>query len=177
MIKDEIKNVYDWLSTADVKRNQVSGIPARNQFILFLRLMLEELSETAESGGEDILDEFNQIMKAQIKSNELLLNTQTVEPDYTLFRDGMADLQVVLQNGNYMSGASIEDVLEDVNEVMKSNFSKFCITEKEARSTVDWYKENKNLECYIVEKNGFYIVKRKEDNKIMKSINFKQPKL
>lgn len=177
MIKDEVKNVYDWLSTADVRKNRISGIPEKSQFILFLRLMLEELSETAESGGEDILNEFNQIMKSQIKSNEQLLNIQIVEPDYTLFRDGMADLQVVLQNGNYMSGASLEDVLEDINEVMKSNFSKFCITEKEARSTVQWYKQNKNLECYIVEKNGFYIVKRKEDNKIMKSINFKEPKL
>lgn len=91
--------------------------------------------------------------------------------DIVEIADALCDIQYVL------SGAVLEFGLGDkfvqlFNEVQRSNMSKACATEEEAKKTVDHYQANKNTEAYIVEEEGKYLVYRKKDNKTLKSINY-----
>lgn len=56
--------------------------------------------------------------------------------------------------------------------VHESNMSKFCKTEEEANETVKSYFE-KGIETYFKLVNDYYVVYRSEDNKVLKSINYK----
>lgn len=52
--------------------------------------------------------------------------------------------------------------------------SKSCTTQEEAKATQDFYK-SKKIETYIKEYNGKYLIYKIEDNKVLKSINWKKP--
>ena len=85
--------------------------------------------------------------------------------------DAFCDIQYVL------SGAILEFGLGEkfqalFEEVQRSNMSKTCKTLEEAKSTQAYYKEHKNADSYIMEKNGEYLVYRKEDGKVFKSVNY-----
>ena len=85
--------------------------------------------------------------------------------------DALADLQYVL------SGAVLELGLGHLfkqlfDEVQRSNMSKTCQTIEEARATQSHYLESKGIESYIVEREGEYLVYRKEDGKVLKSVNY-----
>lgn len=56
--------------------------------------------------------------------------------------------------------------------VHESNMSKFCTTREEAVQTVKYYQEVKSTETYFRTLNGLEIILRKEDDKVMKSINY-----
>ncbi len=85
--------------------------------------------------------------------------------------DALCDLQYVL------SGAILEFGLADkfkelFEEVQRSNMSKVCKSREEAEATVVHYREHKSMEGEIVEKNGQYLVYRKSDRKVLKSIAY-----
>ena len=58
------------------------------------------------------------------------------------------------------------------NEVQRSNMSKACVSVEEAEETVEWYRKEKDTECYYEEKDGKYLIYRKSDGKTLKSINY-----
>lgn len=66
--------------------------------------------------------------------------------------------------------------LSAITEVFNSNMSKACVTEEEAQQTVEKYK-SEGVDTYIKKYNVYFIVKRKTDGKVLKSINFKEPDL
>lgn len=66
--------------------------------------------------------------------------------------------------------------LSAVDEVFKSNMSKACVTEGEAQQTVEKYKAE-GVDTYIRKYNDYFVVKRKNDGKVLKGINFKEPDL
>jgi predicted HAD superfamily Cof-like phosphohydrolase len=120
------------------------AIPAENRCQLRINLLQEELNELKEA----------------------LANNDLVEA-----ADALADLQYVL------SGAILELGLASrfadlFNEVQRSNMSKACRTMDEAIATQEYYKNEKDTDSYIVERNDEYLVYRKEDNKVLKSINY-----
>ncbi len=85
--------------------------------------------------------------------------------------DALCDLQYVL------SGAILEFGLADkfkalFEEVQRSNMSKACDTEEEARQTVAYYKEQRDTACYYKQVDGKYLIFREEDNKTIKSVNY-----
>jgi hypothetical protein len=57
-------------------------------------------------------------------------------------------------------------------EIQRSNMSKVCNSLEEAEATVMYYKLHRDTESYIIPKWNQYLVHRKEDNKIIKSINY-----
>lgn len=76
----------------------------------------------------------------------------------------------------------------DVNYVMtriyESNMSKFCHSEDEAKKTVTAYaegthpdKEGQKIDAYYVtvDNERYYVVKRSDTNKVLKSINYVEP--
>lgn len=85
--------------------------------------------------------------------------------------DALCDIQYVL------SGAILEFGLADkfkelFEEVQRSNMSKACVTEEEAKNTVNHYKEKDGTECYYKLEGDKWLVYRKSDNKTIKSINY-----
>lgn len=76
-----------------------------------------------------------------------------------------------------LSGAILEFGLGDkfsalFEEVQRSNMSKACVSEDEAKATVEFYKKKDGTECYYREEAGKWLVYRKSDNKTIKSINY-----
>lgn len=85
--------------------------------------------------------------------------------------DALCDIQYVL------SGAILEFGLAEkfkilFDEVQRSNMSKTCKSMKEAEDTQKHYKESKNTDSHVVERNGEFLVYRNEDKKVLKSVNY-----
>lgn len=119
-------------------------IPAADRCELRVNLLQEELDE----------------LKDAIKDGDL------VE-----IADALSDLQYVL------SGAILEFGLADrfeplFSEVQRSNMSKICPTMEDAQKTQQHYKETKDTESYIEERDGQYFVYRTGDNKVLKSVSY-----
>lgn len=118
-------------------------IPSKNRCDLRVSLISEELSELVEA----------------------IENKDLVE-----VADALCDIQYVL------SGAILEFGLKDkfndlFNEVQRSNMSKACLTEEQARETQLHYKA-KGVESYYKEIDGKYLVFREGDHKTLKSIYY-----
>ena len=74
------------------------------------------------------------------------------------------------------------DPAELINRIYDSNMSKLCRTESEAAETVAAYwmgthsdKPNESILTYHRKEGKRYVVRRKKDDKVLKSLNFKEP--
>jgi predicted HAD superfamily Cof-like phosphohydrolase len=119
-------------------------IPTRERCKLRLSLLKEELEELEEA----------------IEDHDL------VE-----VADAFCDLQYVL------SGAILEfglgnKIAELFDEVHRSNMSKACMTMEEAEDTSAHYRRTKNTDSEIRPKDGKFLVYRKGDGKVLKSIKY-----
>src|SRR5688572_6059950 len=99
------------------------------------------------------------------------LEVAILQKDIVEVADALCDIQYVL------SGAILEFGLGDrfkalFEEVQRSNMSKACNSEEEARQTVDHYRRKDGTECYYKEASGKWLVYRRSDNKTIKSINY-----
>jgi len=93
--------------------------------------------------------------------------------------DALVDMQYVLSWAVLSFG--MQDIFADMfDEVQRSNMSKVCKTLEEAERTVKYHAnrkwENKS-EWEIVEKSGMYMVLRKSDKKVLKSVDYSPAKL
>ena len=91
--------------------------------------------------------------------------------DMVEIADALCDIQYVL------SGAVLEFGLGDkfrklFEEVQRSNMSKACNSEEEAKETVAYYQSERATDAYYKEHEGKWLVYRAEDNKTLKSINY-----
>jgi len=90
--------------------------------------------------------------------------------DLVEIADALCDIQYVL------SGAVLEFGLKDkfnalFEEVQRSNMSKACKDEEEAKATQAHYLA-KGVTSYYKEVDGLFLVFREDDNKTLKSINY-----
>jgi predicted HAD superfamily Cof-like phosphohydrolase len=90
--------------------------------------------------------------------------------------DALSDIQYVLSGAilEFGLGSRFKDLFD---EVQRSNMSKTCKTHEAAVATQVYYKEQKDTDSYIAEKNGEYLVYRKEDSKVLKSIYYSEADL
>jgi predicted HAD superfamily Cof-like phosphohydrolase len=120
------------------------SIPDAKRAKLRVDLLAEELKELEEA----------------IKDNDLVA-----------VADAFCDIQYVL------SGAILEFGLGEkfktlFEEVQRSNMSKACKSEDEARKTVEYYLKKDGTECYYRQEGETWLVYRKSDNKTIKSVNY-----
>ena len=142
-----INDVHYWLQTAGFKFGDEKKIE------LSLSLIQEEF------------DEIKEAIKNKSKADLL---------------DGVGDLFVVLHNLTNACGLTPEEIVKYQHLISQSNWSKFCESEEEAQATVLLYKEGMHPDKFgdkivaIYEKvNSYYIVKRKADGKILKSLKYR----
>lgn len=142
------KTVANWLTVAGVESPSTPEFCSQDNFDLWFNLMLEELYETRDA----------------------FENKDMVE-----VRDGLADLFVVLENLYHFMGIS-SCIKEDREEVMRSNFSKFCTKESDALHSVVEYKKQ-GIEAHYVKVKDYYVILRSSDNKILKGTDYFKPQL
>lgn len=87
------------------------------------------------------------------------------------YEDGLGDVLWTTIRAMLNAGIDPEKTIE---AIYKSNMSKSCLSIEEAEATIESYKE-KGIDTYHVEIDNYYIIKRKSDDKVLKSINFKEP--
>jgi predicted HAD superfamily Cof-like phosphohydrolase len=141
---DSLNQVAEFHRTFQHPILETPTIPAENRCKLRVALIAEELKELEVA----------------------ILNTDIVE-----VADALCDIQYVL------SGAILEFGLGEkfkalFEEVQRSNMSKACESEDEARQTVEHYLKKDGTVCYYERKDGKWLVYRKSDNKTIKSINY-----
>ena len=92
--------------------------------------------------------------------------------------DALCDIAYVsIGNGTMLHGLKSK-IWPAYQEVQASNLSKACSSEEEALETVRVRTEEQGEECYFEKvAEGRYIVYRKRDKKVMKSINYFRPNL
>ena len=92
--------------------------------------------------------------------------------------DALCDIAYVsIGNGVMLHGLK-DKIWAAYQEVQASNMSKACSTEEEAIQTVSKRSEEQGEACYFEKvEEGRYIVYRKRDKKVMKSINYFRPDL
>jgi predicted HAD superfamily Cof-like phosphohydrolase len=99
------------------------------------------------------------------------LEVAVLEKDIVGIADALCDIQYVL------SGAVLEFGLADkfkalFEEVQRSNMSKACNSEEEAKATVAHYLQKDGTACYYRQEGDKWLVYRQADNKTIKSINY-----
>ena len=139
-----LQSVSEFHKTFNAPILESPQIPSKERCELRVALLQEELNE----------------LKQAIEDNNL------VE-----IADALADIQYVL------SGAILEFGLKEkfntlFDEVQRSNMSKACTSQQEALATLSHYKQKDGTEGRYEEVNGKYIVYRKEDNKVLKSVGY-----
>ena len=92
--------------------------------------------------------------------------------------DALCDIAYVsLGNGTMLHGLK-DKIWPAYQEVQASNLSKACKSEEEAMENVSIRAKEQGEECYFEKvAEGRYIVYRKRDKKVMKSINYFRPDL
>jgi len=120
------------------------AIPNKERCALRISLLQEELNELKEAIENDDLVEC---------------------------ADAFADIQYVLSGAilEFGLGAKFKSLFD---EVQRSNMSKTCKSREEAIATQEHYKNTKDTDSTIEEKDGEYLVFRIPDRKVLKSINY-----
>jgi predicted HAD superfamily Cof-like phosphohydrolase len=99
------------------------------------------------------------------------LEVAILQKDIVEVADALCDIQYVL------SGAILEFGLGEkfaalFEEVQRSNMSKACKSEEEAKATVEHYRKKDGTECYYRKEGENWLVYRKSDNKTIKSVGY-----
>lgn len=139
-----LNDVSEFHETFDMPIGEEPIIPSEDRCGLRVNLIQEELNE----------------LKDAIADNDI------VE-----VADALCDLQYVL-SGAILEFGLASQFADLFSEVHRSNMSKVCKSLKEAKETQEHYKNGKNTESVVVEKSGDYLVYRKGDQKVLKSVKY-----
>ena len=144
-----LSSVAEFHETFDLPVTSHPAIPDADRCALRINLLEEELQE----------------LKEAIK-----------EGDIVEAADAFADLQYVLSGAilEFGLGRRFKSIFD---EVQRSNMSKVCKNLEEAEATLDHYRAHKGMEGEIVAKDDRYLVYRKTDRKVLKSVNYAEAKL
>ena len=113
----------------------------------------------------------------ELISEELRELKEAIEDnDIVEIADALCDIQYVLSGAVHEFGLC-EKFVRLCNEVQRSNMIKACVSVEEAEKTIEWYKKNKDTDCFYEEKEGKFLIYRKSDRKTLKSINYSPAKL
>lgn len=99
--------------------------------------------------------------------------------------DSIADLEFVIHNIAWFYGLTVEEIEKKYNQVVASNYSKFCQTKEEAQQAVVAYamglhpsKPDENIATHVVETGNAeypFVVKNLKTGKLLKGLGYKDP--
>ena len=141
---DALRMVADFHETFKHPILPEPGIPSEDRCKLRVSLIAEELKE----------------LEHAIK-----------DKDIVEVSDALCDIQYV-PAGAILEFGLAEQFKALFEEVQRSNMSKACNSEEEARKTVEHYKQRDSTECYYRQEGEKWLVYRKGDNKTIKSVGY-----
>jgi predicted HAD superfamily Cof-like phosphohydrolase len=99
------------------------------------------------------------------------LEVAILQKDIVEVADAFCDIQYVLAGAilEFGLGEKFKALFE---EVQRSNMSKACTSEEEAKQTVEHYRKKDGTECYYLKEGDKWLVYRKSDNKTIKSVGY-----
>jgi len=168
-----LEQVAEFMVTFDQEVNIEPTKISKDINKLRIALIFEELREYAEASG--LIYEFEDMLEKRLADSH---NMTQVHPHPTSVNqveqlDALLDLQYVLSGAVHAHGfGKIFDAA--FNEVHSSNMSKACDTLEEVIDTKDQYSEVVST-CDTTRRP--LVVKRKEDGKVLKSINYRPAEL
>jgi predicted HAD superfamily Cof-like phosphohydrolase len=110
-------------------------------------------------------------LRVSLIAEELQELQEAIEKkDIVEVADALCDIQYVLAGAVLEFGLG-EKFRELFDEVQRSNMSKACQTEAEAKATVAHY-EAKGIDCHYQADGNKFLVYRTADNKTLKNINY-----
>jgi predicted HAD superfamily Cof-like phosphohydrolase len=141
---DALNQVAEFHKTFKHPIEESPTIPSRRRCDLRVALIQEELDE----------------LKEAIEKRDLVS-----------VADALCDIQYVLSGAvlEFGLGEKFRDLFD---EVQRSNMSKSCSSKVEAEATVEYYKNERGVDCYYKQVDGHFNVYRTDDNKTLKSINY-----
>lgn len=173
MIDDRL--VWKWIQTVKII-DATPHMPTTDEALLSLRVTLEELFEQAEAFGADFLSEFaDLVIAAANKQKEKSENPEKLNTGMIALRDAIADTFVTACNMPTYAGL-LETTEIDFNEVMRSNFTKFCTTEIDADLSVQKYAKEWR-ETIFKKQWEYYVILDANTGKILKGIHYEDPNL
>lgn len=175
----QLENVKQFHETFGANVEDRPVIPSKERVKLRLALILEELTELAQASGVDALADFRNMLLDKIKGIELgTIPAHSQNGNIVECLDALVDLEYVSLGTVLEYG--LHNIFNDAgDEVHDSNMSKLCKTEEEAKRTVVDRLKTRNEVCvyrYCENVDG-YIVERKDDNKVIKSIDYRPANL
>ncbi|MFZ6009968.1 MAG: hypothetical protein ACOYXT_06415 [Bacteroidota bacterium] len=140
---------------------------ALNQVAEFHRTFKHPILDKPTIPAEDRCKLRVALLAEELKELEVAI----LEKDIVEVADALCDIQYVLSGAILEFGLG-EKFKELFEEVQRSNMSKVCETEEEAKETVEHYMKKDGTECYYLKEGDKWLVYRKADNKTIKSIRY-----
>lgn len=156
----------------------ISATLARKQLFMKQPESLELVAEFHRTFKHPILtsptipDEKRSRLRVELLAEELReLEEGIAGKDIVAVADALCDLQYVLSGAilEFGLGPKFKQLFE---EVQRSNMSKACLSEEEAKETVNRYLTKDQTECYYLKEGDKWLVYRKSDNKTLKSVGY-----
>jgi predicted HAD superfamily Cof-like phosphohydrolase len=150
-------------------------LPLHSMVTVWLTTIGQQQPTQPEMMSDEVRDFNMKLIDEEV--TELL--TAMKNNDFTETCDGYFDALWVITQAAMLNGININELLF---AGFNSNMSKFCKTRQEATDSVIAYelgvhpaKMGERIDTKFEQVGELYIVRRISDNKVMKSINFKEP--
>lgn len=172
---DRIENVKTFMTYAGSNIPPYPVQPVYDDQRLYIKLLFEEVSEYAYACGGKAFTEFRKMCATFADSFE---EYHVHEHEGNLIEqvDALVDIDYVMNNAIVGSGL-VKSFAAAHKFVHDNNMSKFCLSMEEANQTVVAYRAGglhgkPAMETYYTKIGDLYIIRNKDTNKIMPSINY-----
>lgn len=160
LIEEESRELQQELFDYSTREKEAADL------IPLFRVMLFKMGEEEKASLIEKLEQFKPLLadyppEVMVKDHISLNNVA----------DALADTLWVVHRAIFEFGFNADELIQIIYQ---SNMSKACKDEVEALQTVDEYRKN-GINAHHVKVGNYWIVRKDEDNKILKSINWKQP--
>ena len=174
---DTLAQVATFMRTAGQEVKAGPGIPPPEVLALRLSLELEELAEKAVAFG--LISTFATLLTSKLEDFGCELGYEfcyngikdTLIYDAVEVLDAAVDQRYV-QDGTVLACGLQEAFPESFANVQASNMSKFCTSIAQANATIRHYADKNIYTSLIRPDNTYWVIKRLEDGKILKSVGY-----
>jgi len=176
------KRVSGWLKVAGETLPSKPRFPKKVKFVRWFSMALEEMLEIVDSADENTINACQDLLQQRVEG--LVEPVQGKESDLNELMDGAVDVAVVNANLLHFAGL-VDQFSNNCEEVISSNWSKFCMSEEEAIEACEAYengthphaKGKKYNADYKQSGNLWIIIDTDNNGKILKSLNYTPPKI
>lgn len=167
------EKVKEFMIAFEQTVNEKLCFPSKDVIDLRLKLELEETIELAEACGSSTLTNFGLLLKEEAEKIRDFTEKEreNLAPNLVKVADALLDKEYIHKGTVHSFGmGNIFDRGFDL--VHESNMSKMCSSISEVEMTISYYEKEGIIVVPKVSGNNFLIL-REQDNKVLKSINYK----